>query len=391
MSIAAATSWGPLPEDDPLRRVRRYFAPLTSRSNGETPLETFTVSHYFESGFFVREKAWHGLGTVLEDAPSTREALVAAGLDWSVNLAPVFCAPGSTPGYIGELLPAPDAQAMVRAQHCKDGSVKEDVLGIVGTRYVPLQNVDAFRWFDPLVAERDVELEAAGSVKEGRHVWILARIKADPQQVGRRSDDVACAYLLLSNTHDGTRSVTVAFTPIRVVCWNTLSAANAAADAHGASSRKVRHTRAAANTLQGVRETINLAARNFSAKALVWRDMAKGELAPAQSPQLARIVQRYARLVFGSPSAVAAAKNEGTVDELPEVRAEPHLWSLLHKGPGADSAGLSPFGLYMAATHYSDHLNGHTASTRLASTWFGNGASVRERAEQEAMALAGIA
>lgn len=356
------------------------------------------MAHYFESGFFVREKAWHGLGTVLDDAPSTREALRLAGLDWHVNLAPVFCNPelpadAKVPPRldVAQALSCPDARAMVRSIQLPNGDVRDDVLGIVGTRYVPLQNVDAFRWFDPLVADRDVELEAAGSVKEGRHVWILARIKADPQQVGRRSDDVACAYLLLSNTHDGTRSVTVAFTPIRVVCWNTLSAANRAADSQRASSRKVRHTRAAANTLEGVRETINLAARDFSAKALVWRDMAKTDLAPRESSQLARIVQRYARLVFGSPTAVDKAKAEGTVDELPEVRAEPHLWSLLHKGPGADSAGVSPFGLYMAATHYSDHHNGHNASTRLASTWFGNGASVRERAELEALALAGIA
>lgn len=349
------------------------------------------MAHYFESGFFVREKAWHGLGTVLDDAPSTREALRLAGLDWHVNLQPVYARLDGDGPHAGNTLECPDARAMVRDIHQQDGSIKSDVLGIVGTRYVPLQNVDAFRWFDPLVADRDVELEAAGSVKEGRHVWILARIKSDPLQVGRRPDDVACAYLLLSNTHDGTRSVTVAFTPIRVVCWNTLSAANRAADARGASSRKVRHTRAAANTLEGVRETINLAARDFSAKALVWRDMAKTDLAPRESSQLARIVQRYARLVFGAPGAVDKAKAEGTVADLPEVRAEPHLWKLLHDGPGADSAGVSPFGLYMAATHYSDHQNGHSASTRLASTWFGAGASVRERAETEAMALAGIA
>jgi phage/plasmid-like protein (TIGR03299 family) len=355
------------------------------------------MAHYFESGFFVREQAWHGLGTVLEDAPTTREALRLAGLDWHVNLAPVFCAPGmpedvgpETFRVDGDPLPCPDARAMVRDVHLPNGDVRSDVLGIVGTRYVPLQNVDAFRWFDPLVADRDVELEAAGSVKDGKHVWILARIKSDPVRVGRRDDDVACAYLLLSNTHDGTRSVTVAFTPIRVVCWNTLSAANRAADAARSSSRKVRHTRAAANTLQGVRETINLAARDFSAKALLWRDMAKTDLAAPKSAQLARIVQRYARLVFGAPSIIDKAKKDGTVDALPEVRAEPHLWELLHKGPGAESAGFSPFGLYMAATHYSDHHNGHNASTRLASTWFGNGASVRERAETEAMALAGI-
>lgn len=359
------------------------------------------MAHYFESGFFVREKAWHGLGTVLADAPAnTRDALRIAGLDWHVNLAPVFAMPGMANDVakrqgiaaapLTDSIYCDDARAMVRDVHLPTGDVRSDVLGIVGTRYEPLQNVDAFRWFDPLLAEGDCVLEAAGSVKEGRHVWVLARVNTAPVQVGKRADDIAYPYLLLSNSHDGTRAVTVAFTPIRVVCWNTLSAANRAADKRSASSRKVRHTRSAANTLAGVRETINLAQRDFTAKAMLWREMASAELAPAQSAKLAKIVQTYARLVFGSPAAVDKAKSEGTVAELPEVRAETHLWSLLHKGPGAESAGITPFGLYMAATHYSDHVNGHNASTRLASTWFGAGTQTRERAEQEAMALAGI-
>lgn len=352
------------------------------------------MAHYFETGFFVREKAWHGLGTVLADAPrNTGDALRVAGLDWHVNLQPVYARLDSGDQHDGNTIECPDARAMVRDIHCADGSVKSDVLGVVGTRYVPLQNVDAFRWFDPLIADSDVVLEAAGSVKEGRHVWILARVNTAPAQVGRNPQDVANPYLLLSNSHDGTRAVTVAFTPIRVVCWNTLSAANRAADSDraGASSRKVRHTRAAANTLQGVRETLNLAARDFSAKALVWREMASADLAPRNSNTLASIVQGYTRRVFNPAAVVDKARQGGTLADLPEVRAEEHVWRLLHNGPGADSAGVSPFGLYMAATHYSDHVNGHTPSTRLASTWFGNGANVRERAETEALALAGMA
>lgn len=349
------------------------------------------MAHYFESGFFVREKAWHGLGTVLQDAPTnTQEGIRLAGLDWQVELQPVFAHLSDGSPQDGNTLPCPDAQAMVRHIHQRDGSVASDVLGVVGKRYEPLQNTDAFRWFDPLLADRDCVLEAAGSVKGGRHVWILARIGDTAAQVGRRNDDIAVPYLLLSNSHDGTRAVTVSFTPIRVVCWNTLSAAHRAADAAGSSARKVRHTKSAANTLHGIRETINLASRDFSAKALLWREMAKTDLARPQSPQLANIVQTYARLVFNPASVVDKARKSGTVAELPEVRAEKHLWQLLHKGPGAESAGITPFGLYMAATHYSDHVNGHNASTRLASTWFGAGVQTRERAETEALALAGM-
>jgi phage/plasmid-like protein (TIGR03299 family) len=360
------------------------------------------MAHYFESGFFVRDAAWHGLGTVLKEAPrNTREALRLADLDWSVNLQPVFAFPGMEPAAaerqgiagapLADAVYCEDARAMVREIHQRDGSVKSDVLGVVGTRYVPLQNVDAFRWFDPLIADSDVTLEAAGSVKGGRHVWVLAKVNAKPQQVGRNPEDIANPYLLLSNSHDGTRAVTAAFTPIRVVCWNTLSAAHRAADKCSASSRRVRHTASAQNTLKSIRETINLATRDFSAKALVWREMASADLAPASSAKLGAIVMSYARRVFSPAALVEKHRAAGTLSELPETRAEQHVWDLLHKGPGASSAGLSPFGLYMAATHYSDHVNGHNPSTRLASTWFGAGANTRERAETEAMALAGIA
>lgn len=339
------------------------------------------MSHYFESGFFVREKAWHGLGTVLQDAPSTRDAFIAAGLDWSVDLMPLYA---NVPG--GQQL-CEEHQAVVRMRHQRDGSIASDVLAVVGNRYKPLQNLDAFRWFDPLVADRDVSLEAAGSVKGGRHVWVLAKVNAKPEHVGRNAQDIVTPYLLLSNSHDGTRSITVAFTPIRVVCWNTLSAANRAADARGSNARKVRHTRHAEHTLQGIRETINLSVRDFSAKALLWREMGKRTF--SGMTEAMRVTKDYTRAVFGEPTEVAKARRDKA--ELPEVRAERQMWDLFQAGPGASSAGQTPFGLYMAATHYLDHHRGHNADTRLATTWFSQGEQIRNRAESEAMALAGMA
>ena len=108
------------------------------------------MAHYFESGFFVREAAWHGLGTVLQNAPNTREAIRLAGLDWQVNLQPVFARVDGSHDIACE-----DSRAMVRSIHLPNGDVRDDVLGIVGDRYTPLQNTEAFAWFDPLVADGD--------------------------------------------------------------------------------------------------------------------------------------------------------------------------------------------------------------------------------------------
>jgi len=168
------------------------------------------MAHFWESGFVVREQAWHGLATVLDKAPTTAEALRQSQLDWHVNLTPVFAMPGMAPELaekngiaaapLSDALYCDDARAMVREIHQRDGTLRSDVLGMVGTRYCPLQNTDAFRWFDPLCADGSVELESAGSVKGGRHVWILARIATKPLQVGRKPEDVATPYLLLSNS-----------------------------------------------------------------------------------------------------------------------------------------------------------------------------------------------
>jgi phage/plasmid-like protein (TIGR03299 family) len=339
------------------------------------------MAHYFESGFFVREQAWHGLGTVLQNAPTTREAIVAAGLDWTVDTVPAMAQVDN------DFLPIEDSRAVIRTIHQPDGSVRTEPLTTVGTVFEPLQNVDAFRFFDPILAEGNCTLEAAGSLKGGRHVWILARINDRPISVGSKADDIVCPYLLLSNAHDGTRNVTVAFTPIRVVCWNALSTANRMADKHTASTRKVRHTRKANVRLSDIRETIDLARRDFSSKALVWHELSKFAL-PDSNYARARIVQDYARLVFGNPAKIKEAQDKG--EPLPEVRAEPHIWSLLETGPGAESAGRTAFGLYMAATHYADHEAGRTADSRLSSVWFGQGEDVRDRAEAEALKLVGV-
>jgi phage/plasmid-like protein (TIGR03299 family) len=339
------------------------------------------MSDYFESGFFVRERAWHGLGTVLPEAPELDDALRIAGLDWTVRTVESFAHVN------GEHVPAPDARHVVR----QIGD-RVDVLGTVGTRFTPLQNSDAFQWFAPLVHERDVELEAAGSVKGGKHVWVLAKISGVADVAVGRPDDIVRPYLLLSNAHDGTRAVSLAFTPIRVVCWNTLSAANAAAAADakrgGNSSASIRHTASMEANLALARDQIALAERAFSAKAEIWQELAKAQIPSADE------ALRYTRTVFARPDDAkridAMNAERAPVDKLPEVRAERHVARLLRSGPGADSAGLTWWGAYQAATHYVDHVRASNPDRALASTWFGAGASVRDRAESVAVAFAGV-
>ncbi|MCR5012274.1 MAG: DUF932 domain-containing protein [Lachnospiraceae bacterium] len=157
-----------------------------------------------ETMFSVRQKPWHGLGQVVEDAPSSAEALKLAGLDWQVYQQPIFTNFGECiAGY----------RANVR-------STDNKVLGVVSDRYKVVQNDEAFEFTDELLNE-GVRYETAGSLQGGRKIWLLARIPKTYVMAG----DKISSFLVFSNSHDGSGAVRVAITPVRVVCNNTLNLA----------------------------------------------------------------------------------------------------------------------------------------------------------------------
>ncbi|MDE5718041.1 MAG: DUF932 domain-containing protein [Lachnospiraceae bacterium] len=166
------------------------------------------MSKNVETMFYTREKPWHGLGTRVEEAPTSAEALCLAGLDWEVVQEPVFTEKG-------------DAIAGYRA-NIRDKDRK--VLGVVSDRYKIIQNREAFAFTDTLLGS-GVRYETAGSLQEGRKVWLLARLPREYIIAGEQISP----YLVFSNSHDGSGAVRVALTPIRVVCNNTLNLALATA------------------------------------------------------------------------------------------------------------------------------------------------------------------
>lgn len=157
-----------------------------------------------ESMFYVREAPWHGLGTRVEEAPGSREALELAGLDWRVIQKPIMTQDGQAiAGF----------KANIRDRDSR-------VLGVVTDRYKVVQNEDAFAFTDELLGE-GITYETAGSLQEGRRTWILAKL---PQRYIISGDEIT-PYLVFMNSHDGTGAIKAAMTPIRVVCQNTLNLA----------------------------------------------------------------------------------------------------------------------------------------------------------------------
>lgn len=187
-----------------------------------------------ETMFYTREKPWHGLGTKVEKAPTSADALGLAGLDWKVVQVPVYTEAGDkVSGY----------KANVRDSDNK-------VLGVVTDRYKVIQNKEAFVFTDDLLGN-GVRYETAGVLQEGKKVWLLARLPREYIITGDRISP----YLIFSNTHDGSGAVRVAITPIRVCCNNTLNLALNTAQ----RSFSIIHTGNIRGKVQEARDTLFMA------------------------------------------------------------------------------------------------------------------------------------
>lgn len=194
--------------------------------------------HNVETMFSVREKPWHYEMTkdrtrIIQAAPTSADALIAAGLDWNVESKDVYDERGiAIPGY----------KANTRDS---DGSV----LGIVSNRYAIVQNREAFDFTDSLIGET-MRYETAGSLRNGKQVWLLGKM---PERY--ICGDKTEPYICFSNTHDGSGAVRVCMTPVRVVCNNTLNYALESAK----RSWSARHVGKIEQKLEEARQTLQLA------------------------------------------------------------------------------------------------------------------------------------
>jgi len=157
-----------------------------------------------ETMFYVREAPWHGLGVCVQDSLSSEDALRESGLDWSVIQRPIM-----TSNY----KPIAGYKANIR-------QTDDRVLGVVTDRYKVVQNHKAFAFTDALLGA-GVRYETAGSLNDGKKIWLLAKL---PDKYFLEGEEIE-PYLVFSNTHDGSGAIKVAMTPIRVVCQNTLNLA----------------------------------------------------------------------------------------------------------------------------------------------------------------------
>jgi phage/plasmid-like protein (TIGR03299 family) len=318
------------------------------------------MAHEIETAMFV-QPTWHGLGQYLDSPPTAREAIRAAGLDWRVKLV--------------DLVTADDRKVVTHKAVRRTSDHK--VLGVVGPDFEPLQNKDAFAWFDPFIESKGATFESAGSLREGRRVWILAKLNRDPMFV-LPGDEVE-KYLLLAHGHDGSLSVHAGFTPIRVVCANTLRMATN----HGDSKLlRIKHTKNVRETLQEVQALIDLADSKFEATAEQYRAIARRRIDQ-------KTLRKYVDVVWRIPKKIGQADQDETVEPVAE-RIHNKVAELFYAGRGSDLPGVrgSWWGAYNAVNEFLAHERGNDASRRLDSLWFGQGAALNQRAFNMAVQMA---
>ena len=220
------------------------------------------MAHEVESIMYVSNEAngrfvpWHGLGTPVEEAQSSKEAIKIAGLDWKVEAKPIYNDKG---------IEIPGFKANTR-------DIDDKVLGLVSNRYKLVQNSEAFDFTDSLIGG-DVKYETAGSLLGGKRIFLLARLP-EKKILGDDFDN----YICFTNSHDGTGAIQACMTPVRVVCQNTLNLAL------GNATRKwsTKHIGDIESKMEEARQTLQLADQYMNNLAIVADQMANTKVTESE-------------------------------------------------------------------------------------------------------------
>ena len=299
---------------------------------------------------YVGAVPWHGLGVKVPADLTPEQMLDAAGLNWSVEKIPAYAEIAGKQVKIGQ-------SALVRDRDNK-------ILDVVSDDWNPVQNAEAFDFFNEFVAAGDMEMHTAGSLKDGQIVWGLAKVK-DSFELFK--GDQIDSYLLFSNFHKYGHSTDVRFTPIRVVCNNTLTLS-----LNSSVERMAKISHRKVFKPESVKEMLGIA----TDKLTKYKEMAS--FLGSKKAKDEDIVEYFTRIF-----PVTGAAKEKQVSKNAEM-----AMSILHTQPGAEYAEGSWWQPFNAVTYLTDHLAGRSADTRLTSAWYGYNKGVKTKALELAVEMA---
>ena len=301
---------------------------------------------------YAGDTPWHGLGVKVPNDLTPAQMLEAAGLDWTVSKAPAYAIVGGEPVAVGQ-------SALVR-------SSDNSILDVVSDDWNPVQNEEAFDFFNEFVGAGDMEMHTAGSLQNGKIIWGLAKIKESFELF---KGDKIDSYLLFSNFHKYGHSTDVRFTPIRVVCNNTLTLS---LNSKVERMAKISHRKVFEPT--AVKEMLGIA----TDKLAKYKDMAS--FLGSKKAKEENIVEYFTRIFPVSGSNDTKKKEVSKSAQL--------ALDILHTQPGAEYAEGTWWQPFNAVTYLTDHLAGRSADTRLTSAWYGTNKGVKTRALELAIEMA---
>ena len=315
------------------------------------------MAHMVETMAYAGEVPWHGLGVPVSNDLTPAQMLEKAGLDWKVREVESFIE------FDGKRMPT-GQKSLVRET---DGRI----LTNVGENWNPLQNEDAFEFFNEYVLSGQMEMHTAGSLKDGQMVWALAKVKESFDLFG---GDQVDSYFLFSNPHQYGKSIDIRFTPIRVVCNNTLTLS-----LNQQAERAVKVGHRTEFDPSEVKEALGIA----SEKLAVYKEMA--EFLGKKRFTADSLIEYY-NTVFPRTADKKVQGKALSADTL--SRNAKLCMDALEQQPGAEYAEGSWWQAFNSVTFITDHVQGRNEDNRLYSSWFGGNQIRKKNALETAIEFA---
>lgn len=312
------------------------------------------MAHLVETLAYANEAPWHRLGVQVDNTIPPDDLLIKAGLDWEVQKKALYTEDNvAAEGHFG----------LVR-------SSDKSVLSVCKGGYKPVQNREALAFFREFIINGSMKMETAGSLDNGRYVFALASIQESFELAGIHGKDKVDGYLLFSSPHVCGKSMDILFTPIRVVCNNTLT--HALRSASGKGHFKLRHS------------------QKFEAQtAKIALGLAKEQLAGFKetSEFLARKRAKGAKLTqFFNEIWPLAGNDNGKLSTTAQA-----AMTVFQTQPGADLFPGTWWNAFNAVTFIIDHVAGRNDNNRLRKAWFGSGRAIKNTALELAISYANVA
>lgn len=313
------------------------------------------MAHMIETIAYAGEVPWHGLGTKVPADLSPAQMLEKAELNWTVEKTPAFANIGGKQVSVGW-------SALTR-------SSDNSILSVVSNDWNPVQNHEAFEFFDEYCRVGDMEMHTAGSLKDGQIVWGLAKVK---DSFDLFKGDQVDSYLLFTNPHKFGQCIDVRFTPIRVVCNNTLTLSLSQK-----SDRVVKKNHRTEFNAAEVKQTLGIATE----KLAKYKEM-------AAFLGSKRYTEETAKQYFNAVFPVIAYNKEKGPQRKELSKSATRALEVLDTQPGARFAEGSWWQAFNAVTYLTDHEIGRSQDTRLQSAWFGANKNLKIKALETAVEFA---